>query len=219
MRKILIAAFAIAFVSVQAVSRLRTVVKQRAEVAEITSLPKSGDYEFVGCFADRGERAIPNYTGDVRTADACRAKAEASGHDVFGLQYGGQCFTAKLDTAFDKYGKGPAAECKSALGGTWTNMVFKKKIFADGEWAYKGCFKDNSARTIPNYLGEVKTKEECWKLADAKGFNTIGLQFYSQCFAAKSPVYDKLGAATNCGTMGTAWTNNVYVKGEKKAEY
>ena len=220
MRKILIAAFAIAFVSVQAVSRLRTVVRERAEVAEITSLPRSGDFEFVGCFADRGARAIPTYNGDVRTADACRAKAEANKHDVFGLQYGGQCFTGKLDTVFDKYGKGPAAECNRPLGGTWTNMVYKKKIFADaGEWTYKGCFKDNSARTIPNYLGEVKTREECQRLADSKGFNTIGLQFYSQCFAGKSPAYERLGAATNCGTMGTAWTNNVYVKGERKDEY
>ena len=52
MRKILLTAFAMAFVSVQAVSRLRTIVKERAEVTQITSLPKSGDYEFVGCFAD-----------------------------------------------------------------------------------------------------------------------------------------------------------------------
>lgn len=75
----------------------------------ITTLPRSGDFEFVGCFADKPERAIPNYTGDVRSADACRAKAEAAGHDVFGLQYGGQCFTGKLDTQFNKYGKGPDA--------------------------------------------------------------------------------------------------------------
>ncbi len=195
MRKILIVAFALAFVSVQAVSRLRTVVKKRAEVAEITSLPKVAHYEFVGCFADRGARAIPNFAGNVKTADECRVKAHALDHDVFGLQYGGQCFTGKLDTAFDKYGKGPAAQCNNPLGGTWTNMVYKKNKFAEEEWTYKGCFKDNSARTIPNYLGEVKTKEECQKLADSKGFNTIGLQFYSQCFAAKSPAYDKLGAA------------------------
>ncbi len=56
-------------------------------------------------------------------------------------------------------------------------------------------------------------------LADAKGFNTIGLQHYYQCFAADSPAYGKLGAASNCGTMGTAWTNNVYVKSVKKAEF
>ena len=62
MRKILIAAFAIAFVSVQAVSRLRTVVNQLAEVAQITSLPMLDDYEFVGCYGDWDPgRAIPNF--------------------------------------------------------------------------------------------------------------------------------------------------------------
>lgn len=214
MRKILLAAIAMAFVSVQAITRQKLI---RSQVGEITSLPKSGNYEFVGCWADRGERAIPNYTGDVSSADACRARAEAAGHDVFGLQYGGQCFTGKLDTQFNKYGKGPAAECNSPLGGTWTNMVFRKAFVQAGDWEYKGCFKDDQTRTIPNYLGEVRTKEECAKMAEAKGFNTFGLQYYSQCFGGKSSPYNRLGAATNCGTMGTAWTNNVYVKKEEPA--
>ncbi len=98
-------------------------------------------------------------------------------------------------------------------------MVYKKKISGLGEWGFRGCFKDNEARTIPNYLGDVKTKEECQKLADAKGFNTIGLQHWYQCFAANFPAYGRLGAASGCGTMGTAWTNNVYVKFVKKAVF
>jgi len=51
------------------------------------------DYEFVGCFADKGERAIPNFAGVVKSADACREKAEAKGHAIFGLQWGGECWT------------------------------------------------------------------------------------------------------------------------------
>jgi hypothetical protein len=53
----------------------------------------TGNFEFVGCFADVGERAIPKYNGWVKNADECRAKAEANKHDVFGLQYGGECWT------------------------------------------------------------------------------------------------------------------------------
>jgi hypothetical protein len=89
---------------VQAVSRLKTFVNQCAEVSQITYLPKSCDYEFVGSFAGSGLRAIPYYTGVVGTVDTCRAKAEASGHGVFGLQYGGQSFTGNLNAAFGKYG-------------------------------------------------------------------------------------------------------------------
>ena len=98
----------------------------------------------MGCFADTENRAIPNYTGWVKNADECRARAEANNHDVFGLQYRGQCFTGKYDTAYGKYGKGPAKECGNELGGTSTNMVYKRKIFGMlGNWKYKGCFKDD----------------------------------------------------------------------------
>ncbi len=100
------------------------------------------------------------------------------------------------------------------MGTAWTNNVYQKKAVVESDWQFKGCFKDDAARTIANYLGEVKTKEDCQKLAEAKGFNTFGLQFYSQCFGGSNSNYTRLGAATNCGTMGTAWTNNVYVKVE-----
>ncbi len=108
MIKILIAGFAIIDVSVLA-NTSETLSSKRITLAGgIPSLPKSGDYEFVGCYTDKSQRAIPNYAGDVSSADACRIKAQASGHDVFGLQYGGQCFTGNSDTQFDKYGIGPA---------------------------------------------------------------------------------------------------------------
>ena len=179
----------------------------------------SGDFEWVGCFADKRDRAIPNYGGFVRTVDICREIAEANNHDVFGLQDWGNCWTGKSDVAFDRYGKGPANECKSPKGGSWTNMVYKKKISGEGEWAFRGCFKDNKDRTIPNYLGKVRTIGQCQDLADAKSFNTFGLRDYIDCFAGNFPAYGKLGAASDCSTWGEKWTNNVYVKSVKKAEF
>ena len=108
---------------------------------EITSLR---DFEFVGCFADvGGDRAIPKLNGSVKTVAACRAIAEANKHDIFGLQYGGQCWTGKSDIAFDRYGKAPANECNGPLGGNSANMVYKKKISGKDEWGFRGCFKDN----------------------------------------------------------------------------
>jgi len=175
----------------------------------------SGDFEWVGCFADKRDRAIPNYGGFVRTVDICREIAEANNHDVFGLQDWGNCWTGKSDVAFDRYGKGPANECKSPKGGSWTNMVYKKKISGEDEWAFRGCFKDNKDRTISNYLGTVRTKEQCQELADAKRFNTIGFQSYGLCFAGHFPAYGKLGAASDC-SFGARWTNNVYVKSKMK---
>ena len=40
-------------------------------------------------------------------------------------------------------------------------------------------------------------------MAVERGYNTIGLQNYGECWADKSPVYDNLGPAQNCQTMGT----------------
>lgn len=56
-------------------------------------------------------------------------KAFAKSHDVFGVQYGGECWTGDINVNFAKYGKGPEHECKNPLGGYWTNRVFKKVSF------------------------------------------------------------------------------------------
>jgi hypothetical protein len=50
------------------------------------AIPKTiGDYEYVGCYQDKAERAIPTIGGIVKTADECRAKAEANFDNIFGL--------------------------------------------------------------------------------------------------------------------------------------
>jgi len=56
-------------------------------------------------------------------------------------------------------------------------------------------------------------------MAVERGYNTIGLQNYGECWADKSPVYDKLGPAQNCQSMGTYMSNIVWVKTEKKVDY
>lgn len=49
-------------------------------------------------------------------------------------------------------------------------------------------------------------------MAVAKGFNTFGLQYFGQCWAGSFSKYDLFGKETNCGTLGSAWSNQVYVK-------
>ena len=56
-------------------------------------------------------------------------------------------------------------------------------------------------------------------MAYEKGYNTVGLQNYGECWADSSPAYDKLGAAQNCGILGTEQTNVVWVKTEQILEY
>jgi hypothetical protein len=86
------------------------------------------------------------------------------------------------------------------------------KPAAGSEYEYKGCFRDNWNRAIPTYVGNVRNKEECEERAEKSGANTFGLQFFGQCFVGNNPAYNRYGPASNCGTMGTAWTNQVYSK-------
>jgi hypothetical protein len=203
------ASIAVTFVQGVTIDKKR-LARAQAAAKGVPSLTPSGYFEYQGCFKDAPTRVIPEYTGDVSSIDECRKQADAKGYGVFGLQYGGQCFIGKDDTDFAKLGKGPDSECGSPLGGTWTNIVFKKKV--PEQWEYKGCFKDTTDRALPNYLGEVSNLDQCKQLATSKGHNVLGLQFFSQCWAGTFSSYSKFGAATGCPSMGNAWTNQIYVK-------
>ena len=58
---------------------------------------------------------------------------------------------------------------------------------------------------------------------DVKGHNIFGVQNGNECFTGKDPDYDRYGPAGGCGKDGGAWTNQVYVMGDKlppkKAKY
>ncbi len=98
-------------------------------------------------------------------------------------------------------------------------MVYKKKGAVEGKWEYRGCYKESEDRLIKKNLGNVKNKNACLKLGSEWGYNTIGLSNYGECWADISPAYEKLGAAKNCGMMGTKSTNIVWVKADKKIEF
>jgi len=84
---------------------------------------------------------------------------------------------------------------------------------AASDFEYKGCFNDSSVRAIPRFVGNVRTAEECKALAERNNANTFGLQFFGQCWVGNNPPYNRYGASrVNCGTLGTAWTNQVYQK-------
>ena len=76
----------------------------------------------------------------------------SKGHEVFGLQNKGECWTGKADTKFDKHSRAING-CRELLGCSLMNIVYKKKEWYQvGEWRYKGCFKDDTKRSIPELL-------------------------------------------------------------------
>jgi hypothetical protein len=81
-------------------------------------------YKYMGCWGDAGDRAITNYSGQVTNPDDCYNIAMKANASVFGLQYGGQCFTGtNPPSEWQRYGKLDDAGC-GPLGGGWNNQVY-----------------------------------------------------------------------------------------------
>ena len=83
----------------------------------------SGIYTYKGCYRDNGSRAIPSMQGHVSSVSQCAQIAESRNQNVFGVQYGGECWTGLDEQSAYKYG---ATSSCPTLGGTWTNQVYVK---------------------------------------------------------------------------------------------
>jgi len=78
-------------------------------------------FNYIGCYNDTDQRAIPNYVGMVTTTDQCKEFAISNKATLYGVQYGGQCFVGTDITSAVKYGK--TSNCPP-LGGAWNNQIY-----------------------------------------------------------------------------------------------
>jgi hypothetical protein len=81
-------------------------------------------YDYKGCYNDTSNRAIPTFQGNVSNIDACEKIAEDNKQYIFGLQYGGQCFTGLNENDAYQYGAQFNKNSCPTNGGTWTNQVY-----------------------------------------------------------------------------------------------
>jgi hypothetical protein len=79
-------------------------------------------YEYQGCWADSGSRALPNRAENVNSVDQCYNIAKQRNASAFGLQYYGECWYGN-NTDWNKYGKRDNASC-GPLGVAWVNQVY-----------------------------------------------------------------------------------------------
>ncbi len=93
-----------------------------ARARNSTEFGGKGNYEYLGCFGDSWNRAIPTYTGNVSTVEQCKNRAEQMGMNTFGLQYYGECWVGN-NPPYAKYGM--RSNC-GTLGVDWTNNVYQK---------------------------------------------------------------------------------------------
>ena len=100
------------------------------QVFGVSVVPPQNDCQtrilnYLGCYRDDGGRVIPNQRNNVYTnpVQECADQAKLHGDNIFGLQYGFQCFTGK-DPKYDRIGQVPGNAC-SPNGDAWTQQVFK----------------------------------------------------------------------------------------------
>ena len=93
-------------------------------------------YEYVGCFKDRPDRALPiKLITASNSLETCMEIAMNLGYTVFGIQNGNECWSgSNAQSTYNKYG--PSTACRDGMGAPWTNDVYKihigKRLFSFG---------------------------------------------------------------------------------------
>jgi hypothetical protein len=107
----------------------------------------SSEFNYVGSYADKEERAIPNYIGNISDKNQAIEKAGNNGATVFGIQSGGQLFIndGNKNDALAKATQYGETECNNPLGCAWTNQVY--------EFSGNNCFLYGSNNDIGNVTG------------------------------------------------------------------
>lgn len=85
--------------------------------------PTSNDnYQYIGCYNDKEQRAIPEYVGNVSKQEYCKEFAISNKAKLYGVQSNGQCFIGNDINSALQYG--PVTTDCPELGGTMTNQVY-----------------------------------------------------------------------------------------------
>ncbi|XP_022794748.1 uncharacterized protein LOC111333443 [Stylophora pistillata] len=200
-------------------------------VLSFVQVALSNHYQSIGCYQDRGDRAIPTLEGQDPTLDGnywtrqnpvakCYAAAKRRGFQVFAVQNGGWCASGPTAAkTFNKYG--PSSACRSdGEGGPWGNQVY---YITDYENV--GCYRDTSNRTIQSlegrdsvldghYLDRRNPILKCALAAKRAGYNMFAVQNGGWCASSRLAVetFNKYGPSSACWSDGEGgpWANQVY---------
>ena len=169
----------------------------------------TGNYKYKGCYTEKNSRAIPTWQQKVSSVGQCAEIAKSKNQNVFGVQSGDECWTSNDEQEAIKYGT--ASSC-STLGGNWKNQVYVK-VDPVLKYEYKGCYKDENSRAIPERQKNVSSIDECARIAESKNKKVFGVQSGDECWIGddEQSAY-KYGAEYSCPKLGGNWTNHVYVK-------
>ena len=118
----------------------------------------ANNYIYKGCYKDKQSRAIPTQLQKVNSVNECAQLAENNNANIFGVQYGGQCFIGNNFSKATKYGS--TKNCPT-LGGTWTNQVYEKLPNASCQYQMNTvelqCYKDRYPDLINMTNSQLQT--------------------------------------------------------------
>nr|XP_039248870.1 uncharacterized protein LOC120326615 [Styela clava] len=193
-------------------------------------------YQYIGCFKDTRNRAIPQADGRFNTlrdtykrrkdaVQKCAMVASSLGFKAFAVQNGGWCATGKnAHLTYSKYG--PSSNCqKDGRGGSWANAVYSINGWKPIRLTDLGCWKDTRNRAIPGVdrilakkFGAYKSRrgsvQRCAQYAKSKGYSVFAVQNGGWCATSKNAeeTFDKYGPSSTCRNDGEGgpWGNQVY---------
>lgn len=130
----------------------------------ITPPDNVGNFVKKGCFRDSGARAIPNYRGNVSNFEQCANLASINNDFVFGMQYGGQCFTGRNKVNAQKYGQLSDNDCimnGDDLGGSWSQFVYEGPDYTSPNYKLSNSELDCYRKRYPDLakLNDTKLQE------------------------------------------------------------
>jgi hypothetical protein len=177
-------------------------------------------YQSIGCYKDNINRMIPTEQGVFSNPTDCALVAEDENAIIFGLQYGGYCFTG--DSISSAISLSSVSNCP-LLGSSWANQVFVRKYCFPGStpvssytgnvltFACRKCLKghycpgDNTeVACAMDYSQDKEGASECTACDTANGFSTIGLTGQSECKSIPVGYY----LINNNTTLKYCGTNN-----------
>jgi hypothetical protein len=169
-------------------------------------------YNYLGCYNDTGNRAIPNYVGNVNNKEECQDYAISNNSALYGVQYYGQCFIGNDISKATQYGA--TSNCPD-MGGGWTNQIYSTVPMPKPTYNYLGCYNDTGNRAIADQMSIVSSVYDCEQLAKQKGYSVYGLQYGGYCFGSNdinsAREYGLQTDQTQCTSpLGGGWTNQVY---------
>jgi hypothetical protein len=172
-------------------------------------IPKSPNYSKLI------ERIPTNGDGDQACRESCDKDQECKMYFNIGDNGDGTSMCVKSDNI-----ESQRLRQAGSGGGSNLRTFLKYPLQCDGSngnppanvsgWNYKGCYGDSPDRTLTTRLANTASTEECIANAKAQGFNTIGRQYFGECWAGNNSDWNKYGRAGCCEPMGGAWTNQIY---------